>query len=642
MEISMLRTKRRSITISTSGLILRDRFAHIALLVLVFLEAAFFMLTCVASADSVPYRYDGQIHFDVKRVPFSRFGSYLSISDLSDFQPPLRRSGLYLRTLHGGGKNAFQLQLTRAGIAIPFTVSATPTLLTLSAESASVEISFQGPAWLRIRGHGAGLQLTADEALLVPYQRGCWEINTSAMKYMLLPIDGYIHTSTITSGEGTRAKILTVQPAQDTDAFEAELDAYTSGWDAHGVEGTFDQAQRKEQLAFQRWLNAMPKVDANFGPGAELAAYVNWESVVAPSGNLKRPAMLMSKNWMTSVWSWDHAFNAMATSLSNPSLAWDQYLLPFDLQNAQGAVPDKWDADSIAWEFSKPPIHGWVLEWMLHRGHFQDRKHLEQIYPLLAGWTKWYLRYRDSNQDGLPEYRHGNEAGWDNATVFDEGSPIESPDLSAYLSVQMEVLADVAARLGRPAEARQWKQQSNQLLEHMLQRFWQDGEFVAIHVADGRPIHSRSLLLYMPVILGTRLPASVQAKLLADLRKRASESSFGVASEPKSSPLYEADGYWRGPIWAPSTMILTAGLDEIGEHTLSDALRERFCIMAQKSGMAENFDAQTGDALRDPAYTWTSSVFLVFAHELTERRATPPRTRVNASVPARKHENTKR
>lgn len=72
-------------------------------------------------------------------------------------------------------------------------------------------------------------------------------------------------------------------------------------------------------------------------------------------------------------------------------------------------------------------------------------------------------------------------AGWDNATVFDEGSPIESPDLSAYLSVQMEVLANVAARLGRPVEARQWKQQSNQLLECMLQRFWQD-----VHVKEGR------------------------------------------------------------------------------------------------------------------------------------------------------------
>jgi glycogen debranching enzyme len=145
----------------------------------------------------------------------------------------------------------------------------------------------------------------------------------------------------------------------------------------------------------------------------------------------------------------------------------------------------------------------------------------------------------------LPEYRHGNEAGWDNATVFDEGGPIESPDLSAYLSVQMEVLADVAARLGRPAEARQWKQQSNRLLERMLQRFWRDGDFVAIHVIDGRPIRSQSLLLDMRIILGTRLPASVQAKLIADLRKRASESSFGLASELENSPLYAADGYWR-------------------------------------------------------------------------------------------------
>jgi putative isomerase len=633
----MLPSKKRSVAMHRSKLTMRRSFACRTLLALIFSAIGVTIFTSVASGESVPYRYTGQIHFDVKRVPFSRFGSYLSISDLGDFQPPLRRSGLYLRTMHEDGKNAFQLQLTRAGVAIPFTVSATPTLLTLSADSAFVEISFQGPDRLRIRGHGAGLQLTADAAWLVPYQHGHWEINTSAMKYMLLPIDGDVHTS---SGDGVGTKVLTVRAAHDADTFEAELDTYTSGWNAHGTEGSFDEAQQKEQVAFQRWLDTMPKVDAAFGPGAELAAYVNWESVVAPSGNLKRPAMLMSKNWMASVWSWDHAFNAMAESLSSPTLAWDQYLLPFDLQNAQGALPDKWDADSIAWEFSKPPIHGWVLAWMLHHGRFQDRKHLEQIYPLLSRWTEWYLRYRDSNQNGLPEYRHGNEAGWDNATVFDEGGPIESPDLSAYLSVQMEVLADVAARLGWPAEARQWKQQSNQLLERMLQRFWRDGAFVAIRVTDGRPIHSQSLLLDMPIILGTRLPASVQTKLIADIRKRASESSFGLASEPKSSPLYTADGYWRGPIWAPSTMIITAGLDEMGEHTLSDSLKERFCRMAQKSGMAENFDAETGDALRDPAYTWTSSVFLLFAHELAE--STAASQRMSTSIPAREREITMR
>lgn len=36
--------------------------------------------------------------------------------------------------------------------------------------------------------------------------------------------------------------------------------------------------------------------------------------------------------------------------------------------------------------------------------------------------------------------------------------------------------------------------------------------------------------------------------------------------------------------------------------------------------MAENFDALTGKPLRDQAYTWTASVFLVLAHEYLARK----------------------
>jgi hypothetical protein len=132
----MPRIKQRTVAMNRSKLIMRRSFTCRTLLALIFFAIAVTIFTSAASRESVPYRYTGQIHFDVKRVPFSRFGSYLSISDLSDFQPPLRRSGLYLRTMHEGGKNAFQLQPTRAGVTIPFTVSATPTLLTLSADSA--------------------------------------------------------------------------------------------------------------------------------------------------------------------------------------------------------------------------------------------------------------------------------------------------------------------------------------------------------------------------------------------------------------------------------------------------------------------------------------------------------------------------
>ncbi len=73
---------------------------------------------------------------------------------------------------------------------------------------------------------------------------------------------------------------------------------------------------------------------------AELATYVLWSATVAPAGVLGRPAVLMSKHWMDKVWSWDHCFNALALAVGDPGLARHQFQLPFDHQDATGALPD--------------------------------------------------------------------------------------------------------------------------------------------------------------------------------------------------------------------------------------------------------------------------------------------------------------
>ena len=576
----------------------------------------------VSNADSPRaqiYVYSGKIEFDLKRVPFSRFGSYLGISDMTDFQTPYGVQGVYLRTMHLGGRRAFELQLIRNTKPIHFTESATPTLLTLSSEWGSVEICFQGPDRLRMRGTGVQLRLVAEDAWAVQFPDQRWEINTEAMKYMLRSLNGRIDETVETSESGKRSPVVTFGATEQPDDFEAELDAYTTAWQPHDSDGNFDDARRSEDVVYRSWLHAMPRVETEFGKGAELAAYVNWESVVSPSGNLKRPAMLMSKNWMTSIWSWDQAFNAMSLSLSNPKLALDQFLLPFDTQDAKGDLPDKWDADSIAWEYSKPPIHGWALLWMIHHGALQDRRTLSDVYESLDHWTEWYFRFRDVNGNGLPEYRHGNESGWDNSTVFKDDGLIETPDLSAYLVVQMEALSEIAKVLGKLNDSQEWKKRSTLLLHRLVKRFWTGHEFSAFRDLDGREVRSKSLLLCMPIILGDRLPVSVRTQLVKDLKMRAEQSPYGIPSEPPDSSFYQADGYWRGPIWGPTTMIVAEGLDSIGERQFANELRRKFCLMAQKSGMSENFDALTGAALRDPAYTWTSSVFLVFAHQLAKQ-----------------------
>jgi len=82
------------------------------------------------------------------------------------------------------------------------------------------------------------------------------------------------------------------------------------------------------------------------------------------------------------------------------------------------------------------------------------------------------------------------------------------------------------------------------------------------------------------------------------------------------SPLYQDDGYWQGPIWAPSTFIAVAGLARSGFEEFADEIARRFCRMADKSAFPENYNAVTGEPLRCPGYTWTSSVYTLLAERL--------------------------
>jgi putative isomerase len=566
-----------------------------------------------------PYVYKGNLRMDLSKVPFSRAGSYISFSELSRFPRSLRREGVFLRDLHQGGEQSFRLELIEDGKSVPFTIIGQPTLLTVTSDKGTVQICFQGTDRLRIRGSGVTLRLTAEDgAWSVRQAPSRWEVNTSATKYMLWPVAGKLEMDAPWTGTGSEHVVATFAPQHRSDDYEGEIDAYTSVWEPHEKQGTFDEVRAKEARVYSDWLNTMPSVEARYGPGAELAAYVNWESMVDPEGNLKRRAMLMSKNWMNAVWSWDQCFNAMALSLSNLQLAWDQFMLPIDVQGKSGVFPDKWDGDNIVWEYSKPPVHGWVLAWMMnHSSQFGDKDHARQVYDPLVKWTEWYFKYRDIDHNGFPEYRHGDESGWDNSTVMLSGSPVESPDLDAYLIVQMDTLAKLASVLGREKESEDWHLRSARLLNATIHHFWDGNKFVAYHVGDHTPIESDSLQLFMPLILGSRLPKEIQTRMVEQLKDPARFlTQHGLATESLKSKSYTPDGYWRGPIWAPTTMILSQSLEEIGQREFANKLREQFCLMAQDQGMSENYDAVTGNGLRDPAYTWTSSVYLILAHEL--------------------------
>lgn len=130
---------------------------------------------------------------------------------------------------------------------------------------------------------------------------------------------------------------------------------------------------------------------------------------------------------------------------------------------------------------------------------------------------------------------------------------------------------------------------------------------------------SSSLLDLMPIALGEHLPEHV-AKTLAD-RIEAHLTPYGLATELPTSPHYRPDGYWRGPIWAPATVLVEDGLRRSGHHRLADEISARFRLLCETHGFAENFDALTGTGLRDRAYTWTAAAYLLLAEDHALRDA---------------------
>ena len=568
------------------------------------------------------------MNFDLKHIPFSRYGSYLSISYLhakENFS-----EGIYLRNIRGGDNDdgaIFKLDVIQNGKCVPYKSEAHPTYLQLQADEGDVRLVMSESGNVHVFGRKVGLRLTMitrsyDNAFY--HKEKSWQANVFSQKirFMLTPLQGSLNVDAPWDVNGCKHVIADFTSNNKEQTMTGVIEEFFTTYTKQTHYTEFQQCHQNVEEEYGKWRDNVLSVPSEYDKGRQLASYITWSCIVKPEGNLTRPAMYMSKNWMTNIWSWDHCFNAMALVEKNPELAWDQFMIFFDKQDDSGLLPDYMNDQYSYWNCSKPPIHGWTLSWMLKKSKDISKDKLLEVYGPLSKWTKWYLENRDVNNNGFPEYHHGNDSGWDNSTVFAEGVPVESPDLCAFLILQMETLSEVADKLNLEEEAKEWTRLAENLLDSMIKHFWVKDKFVAYHLNE-QVETGDSLLLFMPIVLGKRLPSDIRKKLIEGLKD---ESRFltknGLATESISSSYYIPDGYWRGPIWAPSTMLLIDGIRAAGEEDFAEELAQRYCKMTTQNGMAENFDALTGEGLRDRAFTWTSSVFLMLANDYVKKTVT--------------------
>ncbi|MEU0414544.1 trehalase family glycosidase [Streptomyces griseorubiginosus] len=567
--------------------------------------------------------------FSVHDIPFSTHGSWFGFSPV--LAEKTRSEDLHLVS-HQNGMHAVLRLLpldAATGERAETRVEAAPGLLSWLGERGRVHLAYETPDTVRVRGEQLGLRVTAAAQSLTPFSGTYFyrdpvadaHIFTSyetGRRYRITVLSGTVTEVSGAQALGAGDRGLAVTAGADG-SWEIAIEEIDSARQPYRSSAAFAEVMEAARQSFDEFVDAVAPWRSCDTPAVELAAYVVWSATVRPAGLVTRPAVLMSKHWMDKVWSWDHCFNALALAPGHPQLAWDQFSLPFDHQDETGALPDSVAHSEVLYNFVKPPIHGWALSHLRRLlPEPLSRTDLVEIYGSLARWTEFWLTARRAPGAALPHYQHGNDSGWDNATAFDPERVVVTADLAAFLVLQLRELAVLADELDQPDDARRWTRTAEATQAAMLDELWAGERFVTRGADSAATWASSSLLDLMPMALGEHLPEHVGKALAARIETHL--TAYGLATELPTSPHYLSDGYWRGPIWAPATVLIEDGLRRAGHHRLADDISARFRALCETHGFAENFDALTGTGLRDRAYTWTASSYLLLARD-HQRRA---------------------
>ena len=561
--------------------------------------------------------------FDLSKIPFSYRGSFHTINKIAGTHRlrinTVRRSAVPFKWASGWAFECFDISLYQNGSEIVYETTVTPWALVLRAGEATAGIVFQDENALLIQNSNCSFGL-------IPVRGITWKYPQANKGYVVFDnqTNQYCY---ITTADGSPVTIIQrLNKANETEdiiqisenktaVFNIVTEEITPVLPALGFKEIHDL--RKQEI--EGWMSKMPAVKKSHENAARVGWYLFWNLQIKPWGNYSRQSILSSKKSMNMIWSWDICFNALTVVKTDHALAWDQLFAILDKQKPNGLLPDAVSDLMSVFGFNKPPVWGWTVMKMLeHTPKPFWKKYLEAFYPKVARFHHWWYQNRDSNKNGICEYAHGNDSGWDNATIFDEKQPVESPDLTAFLILEADALAYIARFLGKATEALAWEKQSADQLQLFHRHFVEDGTLVYKVLNNDGTATSRkstSLLTWIPLVLGNKLDAKVRQHLVAELKE---ENVFlcahGVASEALTSAKYEPNGYWRGPVWGPSTYLIVEGLRSSGETELARTIAQRFCDMVSKAAtFHENYNAVTGEGQYDSGLTWTSSDFIMMA-----------------------------
>lgn len=415
----------------------------------------------------------------------------------------------------------------------------------------------------------------------------------------------------IVESDGCQAILLNITPRLGYNRYVPEI---------HGALGA--AAQR-----WQAWFAGVPPVADEYRTQYAFAWWVMRAGLISTRYYTTREAMTPSKFYYLGVWSWDAYFHALAYRYIEPRLAQDQLRILIDHQREDGMLPDAVHDEGVVThldfpveaDVTKPPLIAWAA-WKLYQTS-KDREFLEEIYEPLVRWNHWWFEKNDLDHNGLCEYTHPFSSGLDDSPLWDEGMPVESPDLNTYLCIQCESLSRIAHEIGEESMARQWAKLADEIAARMTRILWDESSGLFWARRQGQPVRVKTPFSLFPLVTG-RMPPRTLERLIAHLvNEREFWPRYPVPTVALDDPKYNPTQMWRGPTWTNVNYLLIEGLRRCGRVRLANELRRKTLEMiSNHADIYEYYHPESGEIppKAAPIFGWSSAIFIELALQATK------------------------
>jgi glycogen debranching enzyme len=565
-------------------------------------------------------------HIDITRVPFSDRGSRLLINQ----KPGESRLVVKLAERLTGLDPDIEAYLNRPpfirdlslidefGEVLDFDLIARPHVLYFHTRLGEFALVFQDR---RTLSFGIPPQTTAGICFFASPQY--WRKNDfggtfKAVRNLTYASNGEIVNNQISPSEGGYWVEFTVKAEDDT----AIILTIHPEINLSSEVVAFSVAHAAAESRWNEWFSLIPPVSEKYRRTYAYAWWVMANNLISPLGNVTYESMAPSKVNYVGLWLWDNAMHTLAFRHIDADLARNQIRAMIAHQLPNGMLPDAiFDEGVVSTldhpiieEVTKPPI----LAWAALKLHETDPnlEFLQEIYVPLMRLHSWWFGMNDDDADGLAQYNHPYSSGLDDSPLWDQGMPVESPDLNTYLCIQMGSLAVISELLGMEVESRKWRSRAAAIVNRMMKDFWDEeaGLFWALH--NEEPIRVITPFNLYPLWTG-QLSENIKNRLIAHLTDP--EEFWGdyvIPTVARNDPTYSPKQMWRGPVWANINYFFIEALEQVHEFELARTLRQKTLdlIMSHQT-ISEFYNSETGEIPAGAAdiFGWTASVFIDLA-----------------------------